>query len=232
MAGTLGDDIEILAAITDQNIPLQAEGNTQQLQEFDKIFIQLNKKQHSFIAGDYELNSPTGYFMQHFKKLQGATYSSQWDLEKEATFKVRTSAAVSRGKFGRNIIQGQEGNQGPYKLRGNDGERFIIILSGTEKIFIDGVKLTRGLEADYVIDYNSGDITFSPKQLITKDKRIIAEFEYNDQNYLRSIYAVNTEYQQEAGNNNDHQRHELACCQLFEHVSWVVKDSNEETCTM
>ena len=39
MAGELGDGIEVLAALSDNSIPLQPEGNTQQLQEFDKIFI-------------------------------------------------------------------------------------------------------------------------------------------------------------------------------------------------
>jgi len=58
LAGNLGDDVEILAAISDNNIPLQPEGNTQQLQEFDRIFIQLKKGKSSLTAGDYELARP------------------------------------------------------------------------------------------------------------------------------------------------------------------------------
>ena len=65
MAGTLGD-LEILAAITDNNIPLQPEGNTQQLREFDKIFIQVAKDGNKLIAGDYELARPNSYFMNYF----------------------------------------------------------------------------------------------------------------------------------------------------------------------
>ncbi|MCC6725966.1 MAG: hypothetical protein IT258_15770 [Saprospiraceae bacterium] len=80
MGGTLGD-LEILAAITDNNIPLQPEGNTQQLREFDKIFIQVAKQQTKLIAGDYELARPNGYFMNYFKKLQGATFSKRWTVD-------------------------------------------------------------------------------------------------------------------------------------------------------
>jgi len=195
MAGNVGDDIEILAAITDQNIPLQAEGNTQQLQEFDKIFIQLKRKNNMLIAGDYELQRPNSYFMNYFKKLQGATFSNQSKVLKNGTLTSRISGAIAKGKFARNLIEQQEGNQGPYRLQGNLGERFIIALAGTEKVYIDGALMRRGIEEDYIIDYNRADVTFTNKRLITKDSRIIVEFEYADQNYLRSMYAFNTEFE-------------------------------------
>ncbi len=193
LAGELGDDIEILAAITDNSIPLQPEGNTQQLQEFDKIFIQLKKKENVLIAGDYELNRPDSYFMNYYKKLQGATFRNELSPFKDATLRSRASVAVARGKFARNNLPSEEGNQGPYRLQGNQGEQFIIALAGTEKVFFDGKLLTRGLEEDYVIDYNRADIVFTNKILITKDSRIIVEFEYADQQYLRSMYAFDTE---------------------------------------
>lgn len=196
LAGELGEGIEILAAISDENIPLQAEGNTQQLQEFDKIFIQLKKGSNRLVAGDYELQRPNSYFMNYFKKLQGATFSNDSRLGK-GNLSSNASIAIARGQFARNILQQQEGNQGPYKLQGNNGERFIIVLSGTEKVWFDGRLLQRGLEEDYIIDYNRGEVTFTNKRLITKDSRIVVEFEYSDQNYLRSMYALNTEYQTE-----------------------------------
>ncbi len=196
LAGEIGDGIEILAAITDENIPIQPEGNTRQLQEFDRIFIQLKKNNSSLVAGDYDLKRPNSYFMNYFKRLQGASVSNSSQLGK-GTITSSGSIAISRGQFARNQIQQQEGNQGPYRLVGNQGELFIIILSGTEKVWLDGQLLQRGIEDDYIIDYNTGEITFTNKRLITKDSRIIIEFEYSDQNYLRSFYAGNVEYKQD-----------------------------------
>ncbi len=196
MAGEIGDGIELRAAITDENIPLQAEGNTQQLREFDKVFIQLKKGNTSLTAGDYELRRPNGYFMNYFKKLQGATFESTFKNGENGRLATQSSLAIARGQFARNNIIAQEGNQGPYKLRGTQNERFIIILSGTEKVWLDGQLMKRGLEADYIIDYNRGELTFTFRRLITKDSRIIIEFDYSDQNYLRSMYATNLDYQE------------------------------------
>lgn len=195
MAGEIGDGIEVAAAITDENIPLQAEGNTQQLREFDKVFIRLRKDNNQLIAGDYELQRPQGYFMNYFKKLQGATFSNRLDLNERASLNSNASVAVARGQFTRNRIVAQEGNQGPYKLRGAQGERFIIVLAGTEKVWIDNELMQRGLEQDYVINYDRGELTFTHRRLITKDSRIVVEFEYSDREYVRSLYAVNSHYQ-------------------------------------
>lgn len=197
--GRLGNDLELSAALSDNSIPLQPDGTTRQLREFDRVYVQLRRKQASLTAGDFDLTRPGSgsYFVNYFKRLQGGMLevSGSHGTDTAAPgYRIRTAAAVSRGKFARQQIAGQEGNQGPYRLQGSEGERFIIVIAGTEKVYIDGQLMIRGLDDDYVIDYNLGEVTFTPKRLVSKDSRIIVEFEYAVQAYLRSTVATDLEY--------------------------------------
>ncbi len=189
LTGNITERYKILASVTDDNIPIQPSGNTQQLQDFDQVFIQVYDDRTKMIAGDFLLKKPTGYFLNYFKRAQGAYFTSRIIDNPKATFHldVETSISISKGRFGRNIIQGIEGNQGPYRLSGADNELFIIILAGTEQVYIDGRLLQRGQDKDYIIDYNAAEIIFTPRQFITKDRRINVEFQYSEKRYARPL---------------------------------------------
>jgi hypothetical protein len=192
ISGRVANKVDVVAALTDQNTPIQPEGNTQTLQEIDKVFVQLKGENVRATLGDYELSFAdpqsvlvTGEFTRYARKLQGAMVAGEF-----GPAALILSAAASRGRFTTNEFRGSEGNQGPYQLTGDRGQIDILVLAGTEKVWLDGVSMTRGESNDYVIEYGNGQITFTRNRLITADSRITVDFQFSDERFRRSLYAA------------------------------------------
>jgi len=185
VSGQIAPKVEVVASLTDQNTPIQPEGNTQTLQEIDKVFVQVRAPGIGITMGDYNYENTTTEFGKYSRKLQGALGKVEGERGS-----ISAWIATSKGQFATNHFNGMEGNQGPYALVGANGERDIIVLAGTERVWINGEPMIRGEDQDYVIDYSTGQITFTRRRLITSDSRITVDFEYSAQNFQKTISGI------------------------------------------
>ena len=206
MRGKLSDDLFLYAHISDRNIPLQVSATSQQLRAFDRIYISLDylpagKTSARLLAGDVDLLNRGTYFMKFSRQGMGLDMAVRHaDTLSRRADEVRLAVSVAKGTFCRQRIEAKEGVQSGYRLTGKNGELQILVLSASEKVYVDGVLLRRGEDADYTIDYNLAEITFTPRCPITRDKRIVVEFEYSDLNYVRSLTHLQTAHQRRKWN--------------------------------
>lgn len=186
ITGKISDKVSLRASIQDSNIPLQDGGYSQKLDEFDQIFIELFTDSWTIRAGDLFLENRQSRFLNFNKKVQGLSTRFTFGGEENKT-ELFAAAALVRGQYAKSAFTGQEGNQGPYKLRGNNGELYVLVISGSERVYVNGILKKRGENNDYVIDYNAGEIIFTSLFPITSEMRISIEYQYSDRNYTRFV---------------------------------------------
>ncbi len=182
--GQLTEDVYLDAVLTDQNIPIQPDGTTQSIREFDKVLIRLRSDKASLEMGDVDVSLQQSTFGQLNRRLQGASGTV---TTRAGDAKVALSTV--RGTFRTQQFQGSDGVQGPYRLRDKNEEEFIIVLAGTERVYINGNQISRGEENEYIIDYGLGEITFTDNVFMKDETRIYVEFEYIDQDFTRTLIA-------------------------------------------
>lgn len=196
ITGKISDKVSLRASIQDSNIPLQEGGYSQKLDEFDQIFIELFAEKWNIRAGDLFLENRQSRFLNFNKKVQGLSANFTFGTPEKKT-NVFASAALVRGQYAKSTFVGQEGNQGPYKLQGPNGELYILVISGSERVFVNGILLTRGENKDYTIDYNAGEIIFTSLFPINSEMRINVEYQYSDRNYTRFVTYAGATHEEE-----------------------------------
>jgi hypothetical protein len=186
ITGKISDKVSLRASLQDNNIPLQDGGYSQKLDQFDNIFMELFSDDWNIRAGDVFLENRKTQFLSFNKKVQGLSTSFNFGTDENKT-NVFASVAFVKGQYAKSTFTGQEGNQGPYKLKGQNGELYVLVISGSERVYVNGVLLKRGENNDYVIDYNAGEIVFTSLFTITSEMRINIEYQYSERNYNRLV---------------------------------------------
>ncbi|MDI6400380.1 hypothetical protein QLX67_00070 [Balneolaceae bacterium ANBcel3] len=189
VSGFITDDLEVVASLTDKSTPIQPEGTTQTLREFDQVHIQLMHRLGMLQMGDVDLRLDESRFAVIDRRVQGVDLQ----LNPGPFGGHQASASVARGNYHRMSFSGMDGVQGPYRLSGANNEPFMIVLAGSEKVYVNGNRVQRGEENDYIIDYGIGEITFTSNMMITAHSRIVVEFQYLTEAYTRTLLAAESQ---------------------------------------
>ncbi|SDB64161.1 hypothetical protein SAMN03097699_2923 [Flavobacteriaceae bacterium MAR_2010_188] len=196
ISGKLSDKVTLKASIQDANIPLQETGYSQRLDEFDQVFIEIMSEAWNIRAGDIDLINNNSYFSKFSKRVQGLLVNVNLDHPESET-NLFASGALVRGQFTTSKFTAQEGNQGPYKLTGPNNELYVLIVSGSETVYVNGLRVERGENEDYIIDYNAGEIIFNSTFPITSEMRITVDYQFTDRNYSRFVAYGGGQYESE-----------------------------------
>lgn len=183
--GNITEDITIAASLTDRSTPIQPDGATQNIREFDRVFIELNAPIGDLRLGDVDISYEESRFARINRRVQGAAGDADTPYGQ-----FGGGASVSRGQFRTQSFDGLEGVQGPYRLNGAENESFIIVIAGSEQVYVDGSRVNRGAENEYIIDYGLGEITFTNNLVVTDETRIVVEFQYITQNFTRTLFTA------------------------------------------
>jgi hypothetical protein len=192
VTGNIGPDVRIQAILTDRETPLQPEGTTRELEDLDQVFLRIQAPGAQVDLGDV-VAAREGLRLASFHRvLEGAVARVE-----RGGVGFWAVGAVNRGEFRSLQFFGEEGRQGPYRLLPPESEG--VVVAGSETVWLDGEKLRRGETEDYVIDYATGELTFTSRRPITSQSEIVVDYEMASQAYRRRLYVLGAEGKRPGG---------------------------------
>ena len=184
LSGQPSKDIFVDAIIDDRDIPSNSTGGASTLAELDRILIRIQTPFLDAELGDWKLDWNDGNFGHLRRQLKGARISSS-----SSSYQVEGAAAGGDNVFQSQSFHGRAGDFGPYELTDKSGNPGIVVLAGSERVFLNGKRLKKGRNNEYIMDYSSGSLTFTPSVIIYDNSRIEIDFQYNEGNYPHYLYS-------------------------------------------
>ncbi len=187
--GRVAGDVEVAAMMSDRQLPFEPDGSSRELDDLDRLSLSIRSSRAEATMGDFFLDGLPGQFAHLSRHLQGVRGAAraggaQWNV----------AAASAKGEKRTIEFRGEEGRQGPYALASRSVTSDDAgVVAGSEVIWLDGTRLKRGADDDYVIDYGAATVTFTVRHPITAQSRIAVDFEASASRYRRSLYAATTQ---------------------------------------
>lgn len=182
LGGKIGEGVEVRGVLSDKDMSLGERTSTTKLQDLDRVFLEVRSPRAYARVGDFEINEAPGELLSFKRNLTGFLGDASHGPER-----LLISGAQSRSRYETTEIIGREGVSGPYRIGGSEGED-IGLVTNSDKVWLDGEAMKRGRNADYVVDYEAGEIYFNPKRLIREGARIVIDYESERDSDRRQFY--------------------------------------------
>ena len=180
IAGKIAEDLEISAFLTDDDLRVQPEGNTEELRHLEKVYVRVKSRHSEVQLGDFTTGVDWSSFARFERELRGGTANLHLGDRS-----LLVGGGLAKGRFKTANFFGREGIQGPYELLSARRFNGIVILPGSETVYFNGTVLKRGAENGYTIDYNRGTVTFTERMPVTDDSEIVIDFQIGEDSYER-----------------------------------------------
>ena len=186
--GNVSENISILALLSDQDLPIQPEGTTENIQDIDQKLVRITHPNMRGTLGDFEGSLGASEFIFFPRALEGVQVEGDFKWGK---FHLIPSA-IPKGQSTSLVLQGEEGRS-EYRLT-VDGQ-YVIVKAGSEIVWLNGERMRRGENNDYVIrEYGDPIVEFNSKHLITSNDTIRIDFEYipEERAYQQNLYGLSS----------------------------------------
>ena len=184
--GKASKNITVLALLSDQDLPIQPEGTTENIQDIDQKLIRITHPNMSGTLGDFEGSLGASEFIFFPRALEGVQVEGDF---KWGRFHLIPSA-IPKGQSTSLVLRGEEGRS-EYRLT-VDGQ-YVIVKAGSEIVWLNGERMRRGENNDYIIrEYGDPIVEFNSKHLITSNDTIRIDFEYisEERAYQQNLYGL------------------------------------------
>jgi hypothetical protein len=183
ITGRVASNVKVQAILTDRETPLQPEGTTRELEDLDQVFLRVEAPGAQLDLGDLEVRENRFRLASFQRQLEGAT-----GRVRIGSLEGWGVGALTRGQFRQRQFFGDEGRQGPYDLLGPEEEG--VVVAGSEIVWLDGARLQRGETEDYIIDYSTGELTFTSRRVMTEQSEVVVDYEVSLEAYRRSLFGI------------------------------------------
>jgi hypothetical protein len=184
--GNVGE-VKVTGEISDQDLPLAEGGGTEEIEAVDKISVRVEGRHLAATFGDYDAEVSGRRFAEYRRRLTGIAGEAFYP-----TWEANAYGARARGRFATNEFYGVDGVQGPYRLTARDDDA-ILLLPGTETVWLNGLRLQEGENNDYLVDYDLATITFTVRRPISAQDRLVVDFQYTTEEYQRDFFGATGE---------------------------------------